>query len=70
MTKNEAFNILEPIMFFDKEKDEALHIAIKALKQTDELERENEFLKNMQRALTKEMSLEELGFILTMERRK
>ncbi len=49
---------------------EALDMAIKALRQADELEQENEFLKSMQRALTKEMSLEELGFILTMERRK
>lgn len=32
MTSDEAINILESIMFFDKEKDEALHLAIKMLK--------------------------------------
>lgn len=31
MTRDEAIKILEPIMFFDAEKDEALHMAIEAL---------------------------------------
>ena len=32
MTRDEAIKILEPIMFLDSEKDEALHVAIEALK--------------------------------------
>lgn len=48
---------------------EAHYMAIEALEQVDSLERENEFLKSMQRVLTQDIPLETLGEIVNAVQR-
>ena len=38
MTREEAIKILEPILFFDEDKDKALHMAIEALEEAKKRE--------------------------------
>ena len=70
MTRDEAIAYgKEQLEIFGGLHQEFIRMAIEALERVDSLERENEFLKSMQRVLTQDIPVETLGRIVNAVRR-